>query len=193
MNRKNSGKIILGLFILTNLVYVFMLTITIPKTLEYSNGMQLPDMMPTGYDHEYIQKLFTTLGEVGRQYYLTRQIVVDMFYPALFAISYALIFAFFLQRLGKLKSPWVYLSFLPVIAGVADYLENTGNILLLNNFPALNMTLVSFTNFFTILKSMTSTVYFLALIVILVILGIKFLGRKKRSEGKFESNQKIAN
>ena len=44
-----SGKKVLGLFILTNLVYTFMLVFTIPKTMKFANGMKLLDMMPTGH------------------------------------------------------------------------------------------------------------------------------------------------
>tara|TARA_Y100000385_G_scaffold233544_1_gene246431 strand:- start:3081 stop:3305 length:225 start_codon:yes stop_codon:yes gene_type:complete len=60
-----SGKKVLCLSILTNAVYVFMLTITIPKTMEYSNGMKLLDMMPAGYDINYVSELFSLLGEIG--------------------------------------------------------------------------------------------------------------------------------
>jgi hypothetical protein len=78
-----SGIKVLGLFILTNAVYVFMLTVTIPKTMEFSNGMKLLDMMPTGYDFNYVNELFSSLGENGRETYLTSQIPVDMIYPLL--------------------------------------------------------------------------------------------------------------
>ncbi|WP_339904743.1 hypothetical protein [uncultured Cyclobacterium sp.] len=40
-----SGRRVLGLFILTNAVYIFMLTITIPQTMAFSGGMDLLDMM----------------------------------------------------------------------------------------------------------------------------------------------------
>jgi hypothetical protein len=43
-----SGKKVLGLFMLTNLVYAFMLIFTIPKTMRFANGMKLLDMMPKG-------------------------------------------------------------------------------------------------------------------------------------------------
>ncbi len=79
-----SGKKVLSLFILTNVVYLFMLMVTIPKTMGFSNGMKLLDMMPTGYNQDYVNKLFRTLGENGREIYLTNQIPVDMIYPLLF-------------------------------------------------------------------------------------------------------------
>ncbi|WOD43553.1 hypothetical protein [Hwangdonia lutea] len=78
-----SGKKVLALFILTNLVYVFMLWVTIPKTMVYSNGMKLLDMMPTGYNFNYANELLSTLGDIGRNTYLTSQLPVDMIYPLL--------------------------------------------------------------------------------------------------------------
>ena len=103
INSTNSGKKILGLFILTNLVYVFMLTITIPKTMGFSKGMKLLDMMPIGYDLNYVSELFSSLGEIGRKTYLTYQIPVDMIYPLLFGLTYSLLLAYSLKKLNKLK------------------------------------------------------------------------------------------
>jgi len=176
-----SGKKVLGLFILTNAVYTFMLTVTIPKTMEFSNGMKLLDMMPSGYDLNYVSELFSSLGENGRLTYLTNQIPVDMIYPLLFGLSYCLLLGYFLKKLNKLNSPYLYLCLLPVIAGISDYLENIGIITMLNNYPDLTETMVNATNTFTVLKSISTSVFFIALIVILIILGIKFVKRNKTS------------
>ena len=56
INRNLTGSKVLVLFVLTNIIYAFMLIITIPKTMGFSNGMKLLDMMPTGYNFEYINK-----------------------------------------------------------------------------------------------------------------------------------------
>jgi len=173
-----SGKKVLGLFILTNVVYIFMLTVTIPKTTEFSNGMKLLDMMPTGYDLNYVSELFTSLGENGRLTYLTNQIPVDMIYPLLFGLSYCLLLGFFLKKLKKLNSPCVYLCLIPIIAGIADYLENIGIITMLKNYPELKETAVYTTNIFSVIKSISTSVFFIALIVILITFGIKVLNRK---------------
>ena len=176
-----SGKKVLALFILTNLVYTFMLTVTIPKTMEFSNGMKLLDMMPTGYDFNYVSELFSALGEDGRLTYLTKQIPVDMVYPLLFGLSYCLLMGYFLKKLNKLKSPYTYLCLLPIIAGIADYLENLGIITMLKNYPELNETAVYTTNVFTLIKSLSTSVFFIALILILIGLGIKAINRKSRA------------
>ena len=179
MESKNSGKIILGFFIVTNIIYSFMLMVTIPKTMEFSRGMKLLDMMPTGYDWNYVNELFNTLGENGREVYLKSQIPVDMFYPLFFGLTYCLIFAYFLKKLGKGNSSFIYLCYLPIIAGLADYLENFGIINILSNYPDITESTVNATSFFSVLKSSTTSIFFIALIVILIILGIKFLKRNK--------------
>ena len=173
-----SGKKVLGLFILTNVVYTFMLTVTIPKTMEFSSGMKLLDMMPTGYDLNYVSELFSSLGENGRLTYLTNQIPVDMIYPLLFGLSYCLLLGYFLKKLNKLNSPYIFLSLLPIIAGITDYLENIGIIIMLKNYPELKEITVYATNLFSVIKSIPTSIFFMALIAVLIALGIKVLNKK---------------
>lgn len=181
LKSNTSGKKIVVLFILTNVVYGFMLMVTIPKTMEFSNGMKLLDMLPTGYNHNYVNELFKTLGENGRETYLTNQIPVDMIYPFLFGLTYCLLLAYLLKKINKLKSPFTYLCLLPIIAGIADYLENIGIITMLNSYPDLTPIATKTTNIFTILKSSSTTVFFLVLIIMLISLGFKAIVRKKTS------------
>jgi len=176
-----SGKKVLGLFILTNVVYLFMLTVTIPKTMEFSNGMKLLDMMPAGYDLNYVSELFSSLGENGRETYLTSQIPVDMIYPLLFGLSYCLLLGYFLKKLNKLNTSFIYLCLIPIIAGIADYLENFGIIVMLKNYPELTEVAVKTTSSFSLIKSISTSVFFIVLIVMLIILGIKFVKRNKTS------------
>ncbi|MDG1729750.1 MAG: hypothetical protein P8K68_03835 [Algibacter sp.] len=187
MNRLNqfierhiSGKKVLSLFIITNVIYVFMLTITIPRTMAFSDGMKLLDMMPMGYDLNYVSELFNALGEIGRDTYLTKQIPVDMFYPLLFGLSYCLLLGYFLKKLNKLKTPYSFLCLLPIIAGIADYFENFGIVAMLSTFPDVTNILVSATNVFTIIKSVSTTLFFITLIIVLVTLGFSTIKRKNK-------------
>ena len=174
-----SGKKVLGLFILTNVVYIFMLTVTIPRTMNHSNGLKLLDMMPTGYDLNYVGELFDSLGEIGRGTYLTNQIPVDMIYPLLFGLSYCLLLAFFLKKLKKLNAPYIYLCLLPIIAGIADYLENFGIITMLKSYPDLTQGMVSTTSLFSVIKSISTSVFFVILIIMLILLGIRAISGNK--------------
>ena len=176
-----SGIKVLGLFILTNIVYIFMLTVTIPKTMGFSNGMKLMDMMPTGYDFNYVNELFSSLGENGRETYLTSQIPVDMIYPLLFGLTYCLLLGYFLKKLNKLNSPYLYLCLLPIIAGIADYLENFGIITMLKNYPEITEINVNITSIFSLIKSISTSLFFIVLIIMLIIIGIKFFKKNKTS------------
>ncbi len=179
LEKNISGKKILSLFIITNAVYAFMLLVTIPKTMGFSNGMKLLDMLPTGYNQDYINELFRTLGENGRGIYLTNQIPVDMIYPLLFGLTYSLILAYFLKKMNKLKSPFTYLRLLPIIAGIADYLENIGIITMLNSYPELTQTTAKTTSLFTIIKSGSTSLFFIVLIIMLIIIGYNAISEKR--------------
>ena len=113
IDKCSTGKKVLILFIIANILYAIMLLITIPKTMSFSNGMRLLDMMPAGYDPTYITSLFETLGNNGRESYLYSQIPIDMIYPFFFAIGYCLLLAYFLKKLNKFNSALFYLCFLP--------------------------------------------------------------------------------
>ncbi len=180
--KNSSGKKVALLFVITNLIYAFMLLVTIPKTVAYSGGMKLLDMMPQGYDSEYVNELFSKLGKEGRDVYLFNQIPVDMIYPFLFGITYSLLIAYFLKKLDKLNNHFFYLCLIPIIAGIADYLENIGIVTMLNDYPDLSVVHISTTNIFSIIKSVSTTLFFIVLIVIIILVGIKWIKLKRSSE-----------
>jgi hypothetical protein len=173
-----NGKKVLVLFIITNIVYVFMLAVTIPNVKQYSGGMDLPDMMPGGYSSDYIITLFNKLGEAGRDTYLYRQIPVDMIYPLLFAVSYTLLLGYVLNKLGKVNSMLFYLCFLPVFSGLFDYLENIGIIFMLKSYPDVSTGLIQVTSIFSVCKNVSTTIFFVTLIVLLVNLALFRIRRK---------------
>ena len=166
-----DGKTILLLFVITNVVYATMLLITIPKVMQFSGGMPLLDMLPTGYTHDYVRTLFDTLGEQGRKAYLFQQIPLDMLYPGLFAVTYCLLTAYLLTKLGKFDSPMFYGCLIPVLSGLFDYGENAGIIAMINSYPNNSSQLTVITNIFSILKSTSTTVCFVALLWYLISIG----------------------
>ena len=180
IERNVSGKKVLGLFMLTNLVYAFMLMVTIPKTMGFANGMNLLDMMPTGYDYTYVNELFSALGDNGRETYLTNQIPVDMIYPLLFGLTYSFLLAYFLKKINKLKTPFIYLCLLPIIAGIADYFENIGIITMLNSYPDITETIVNTTSTFSVIKSSSTSLFFIVIIIILILFLKSLIKKNKR-------------
>ncbi len=177
----SNGRTVLIFFVLSSILYFFMLTFTIPKVSAFANGMKILDMMPEGYDINYVNTLFAGLGENGRDAYLYNQIPLDLIFPALFGIGYCLLFAFLLKKLNQIKSPFFYFSFLPLIAGISDYLENIGIMTMLNQYPNYSDETVTITSTFSFLKSSTTTIYFIALIFVLIAFGVQYV-KSKRSE-----------
>lgn len=173
-----AGKKILIFFGLAMAVYLTMLLGTIPHIMSFSGGLNILDMMPAGYDAAYVNKLFEQLGDAGRNAYLFMQIPLDLVYPALYGIGFSLILAWFLSRIGKLGGNLVYLCLLPVTAGFFDYSENFGIISMLLAFPEIPHNLVVVTNLFSILKSSLTSIYFIILIVVIVIFGVKSIVKK---------------
>lgn len=177
--KNSTGIKVLIFFIAANLVYAYMVFISGPHVMQFSNGIKILDLLPGGYDLPYVKSLFDILGEEGRYAYLYKQIPPDMIYPLLFAISSALLLAYFLKKLNKQNSAVFNLVFIPVLGGIADYAENIGTIWLLVLFPDLSETAVRVNSVFTVLKSSLISVYFLVLIVVLVLVGINYFFRKK--------------
>ena len=177
-----NGKKILLLFILTNIIYAVMLTITIPKVMSFAGGMKLLDMMPTGYNSEYVNSLLSALGATGRNAYLFNQIPVDMIYPFLFGITYCLLLAYILNKLGKLESSLFYLCFIPLFSGLFDYCENIGIITMLTNYPDNSIILTQITNVFSVLKSSFTTIYFIILTISLIVFIMKLIISKRKIE-----------
>lgn len=180
MAKYSTGKIVILLFILTNLIYVIMLTVTIPMVVEYADGLKLLDMLSRSYTVDYVHELFSALGKDGRHAYLYIQIPVDMVYPLLFALNYSLMLAFFLKKLNKLFGPLFYFTLLPIISGIADYFENFGIIYLLGQYPEIGQSAVQICNMFSLLKRTSASVSFVFMLIILLWLGIKWIIHRNR-------------
>jgi hypothetical protein len=183
ISRNSNGRKVLFLFLLTNVIYAIMLTVTIPKVVSFSGGMKLLDMMPTGYNAAYVNALLAALGEQGRHAYLYNQIPLDLVYPLLFGVSNCLILAFILKKLGKLERSLFYLCFLPLFAGFFDYSENIGIIALLTSYPNNSVVLAQVTNVFSVLKSSFTTIFFVVLLIFLLKFAIRKFVLKVKVSG----------
>ena len=175
----SNGKTVSIFFVLSTIVYLLMIAITIPSVSGSAGGMKILDMMPEGYDKEYVDNLLSLLGENGRFAYLYYQIPLDLIYPALFGIGYCLLFAFFLRKINQINSSFIYFSFLPLIAGISDYIENIGVITMLNQYPNYSNETVAITSTFSFLKSSTTIIYFIALVFVLIAFGVQYVKSKK--------------
>ncbi len=171
INRNISGKKIFWMLIITNLIYVIMLTITIPRVMSFAGGMKILDMMPTGYTPDYVNSLLTKLGNEGRHAYLYNQLPLDAIYPFMCGTSYCLLLAYLLKKLNKLEGDLFYLCLIPLFAGLFDYCENIGIVTILTTYPNNSVELSKVTSVFSVLKSSLTLTHFTILIICLAQLG----------------------
>lgn len=176
-----GGKVLL-IFLLTNVVYLVMIGYTIPGVRQHANGNNLFDMMPGGYSADYALHLLTLLGAEGRRAYLLDQLPVDMLYPLLFGLCYSLLLAYFLNKLNRLETRMFYVTWLPILAGIFDYLENISIIIMLQRYPSFSAHLASLASVFTVIKSVLSTLSFLILVVLLITVVIQLVKIRKYSK-----------
>ena len=159
-----SGRNVLIFLVPSLAVYSVMLFYTIPGVQSYAPEMKVFDLLPGGYSYDYAMKLLSSLGDEGRKEYLYTQLLLDFIYPALFAISSCLLLAWLFSKRNDKGSSIFYFCFVPVIAGIFDYLENMQIVLMILNYPDVSKLQVVLSSVSTVAKSGLTTVFFLLLI-----------------------------
>lgn len=105
-------------------IYLIMIYGTLAH-IEALSGLRPFDIRPGGYSPVEANTLLDALGASGRRFYLTRQIPLDLAYPALMALTLISLLRW-LESRGtdhRLVQIGIWLS---LGAAIADYLENAG-------------------------------------------------------------------
>lgn len=136
-----------------------------------------------GYSATDVQKWLELVGEAGRKSYHTFQLL-DGLNASLMTIALTLSLAFALGRLVSARSPLQLLSYLPVLAGVADLLENSLLVAALSSFPSETTAAGSLVGSVTSAKLVAGFVALPVTVLCFVALGIKSLrnGSRRRQE-----------
>ena len=169
-----NGRIVLVLFVLTNAVYFAMLTYSIPELMSVSDGLPIFDMSPYGYSYQQALAILSSLGEEGRSFYLSTQLVWDLFYPLLFGLCYFSLLLWLIKLIRLKGRAWPVLSLVPLLACVCDYAENVGIWLMLSSYPDLSEELVTISSALTVTKSTLTLVYFMGLLVVLILVAVHY-------------------
>ncbi|WP_438445118.1 hypothetical protein [Gorillibacterium sp. sgz5001074] len=175
-----TWKRALILFAVTYSVYFCMLLFTIPSVGAYTNGMKIFDLQQLGYSFPYAQTLLHTLGDEGARVYLTRQLPLDFLYPGGMGLTGAVFLSLLIPRQTKGSS---LLICLPLAAALMDYMENVMVITMLNRHANLPHWPVVAANWFTISKSMLSTIYYGVLILYSILRFVSYIKQKPGVHG----------
>lgn len=121
------------------------------------------------YSVDDIQELFIKLKPEGRAIHQKLTNKTDMIFPLAYGLLFILVIAFFIKNIFGRKSKLLYLSLIPLLLMVVDYMENFNTLTMLRQFPSLTEELVNKGSKLTILKHVLTNISYILMIVGLII------------------------
>jgi len=147
-------------FLVAQVLYLVIMLWSLPRVTEAAGDLPPFDMLPRGYGLDEARAFLMALSSEGRAHYLKVQLPLDMAYPAALAVMFAL--GFRLLYRGRVRTILLVLA-LGVMA--FDYLENVWIArMLLGGVDGLDAGTVSVASLWTVLKSICTTLAYLALL-----------------------------
>ncbi|MBL1419348.1 MAG: hypothetical protein COC24_002445 [Alphaproteobacteria bacterium] len=168
-----SWPVVWAVFIVSNVVFATIILWSLPQLSQIANGLSMFDTRPSGYSLIQAQSIIDGLGKIGVEFYLGTQLWLDFFYPAMFAIAFALFIAKLLQAYQLPNWFKFCLLIAPFLTAVFDYSENHYIALMLQSDLPLTAQLVAMASFATMLKSIASTITQVTWLVLLIIFLIQ--------------------
>ena len=154
---------------LAAIFYLLMIVVTLSE-LQAMSGLAPFDLRPVGYTAIEADALLARLGDAGRWYYVSRQIPLDMIYPALLAMTIIAT----LQWVGSQSNLVRYVRFgswLAMLAAFFDYLENVGIISMILLWPNLPNFVVAAASLASVAKAGLTTAALLFLLGFATVVG----------------------
>jgi len=139
IQNRASWPVILGLLVAAGVLGFIMngttLAFSTPTIEDHSGGLRILDMR-FSYGPDEANRLFDALGTEGRRAYAMLHLMPDILFPTCYALAFACTSAWFLVRLLPLHHPLQWLSLTPLIAGIADILENLSLVVVNWSYPS---------------------------------------------------------
>lgn len=170
------NKITVKKALVITVIFVFMLylidysVIGVAELERITNGGQILDM-EHGYSVEKAYEVFDYLGEVGRNFYLTKIIPLDIFFPISFMLFNLSWMCFIMKKATNPDSKARYLVVLPFVDMILDWSENVGFTLMLANYPEKLVTVCNVGSIITRLK-FTSILCIIITDIILIVISL---------------------
>lgn len=112
----------------------------------------------SNYTLDEINDFFTKLKPEGRQIHKRTTGVTDMIFPFAYGTLFILLSAFFLKKIARPDSNWMYLSLFPILLMLVDFKENFNTLNLLERFPNLTNEMVDSAAKITDLKAILTNI-----------------------------------
>lgn len=139
--------------------------------LQITDGASILDF-EFGYAEDKALAMLTAMGELGRDFYLTKIIPIDFLFPLSYMLCYMGWIAMLVKDIaskGRLK----YLLLIPFFAMLFDWTENIGIIFMLKKYPSLPEWAVMTASTAGILKMICIVMSVLTIAVLLVVFFVK--------------------
>lgn len=114
-----------------------------------------------------IEGFLRSYGQAGRGVVIFNHLTFDTLFPLTYMLFFAITLTLIGRTLFRPSGAWRWLTLVPVVAGLCDYLENAGIVTMCLRYPHQSiLTIARVTGAFTLLKSS-----FLGLSIALAVIG----------------------
>jgi hypothetical protein len=176
MNVKNigpfpSGWLVIGLLVASAVLWAVLFFVTLPHLQLLAGGAEPFDVRPWGYGYGGARAFLASIGEQGRAYYLNPELILDGFFPPLYAVSRALALWWLTMpgrwRAGATPVGWRRtLIALPLAEAILDWGENVCIATMLWRWPELSPGLVAVSSAATRLKLVAAALTEISMVVL---------------------------
>ncbi|MBW6479140.1 MAG: hypothetical protein K0B37_06895 [Bacteroidales bacterium] len=100
-----------------------------------------------GFTPEFAHAVLAGYGDYGRQGIMVFTGIVDNVYPLVYGSLLALLISRFKMKANAGKNPIQIINLIPFIAVLFDFLENTGILIMIQNYPGQSIPVAWLTSF----------------------------------------------
>lgn len=174
-----------ALWLLAAAVMAFLVLVSLPELDRISGGVQIFDMRMTGYAVGDATAILAALGDHGRRYYRSVQLLGDLFLPPLLFLAQASLFLRLTRPGGRFALPLsenirVAVVGTALVGFLADWGENAAILAMLLGPDPPSAVLVGLGSTLTTLKAGGLTLSLAALVVTIVLAAMRSLFARRR-------------
>jgi hypothetical protein len=168
VKRMSSAKslLLLALFFILMYMLIYGQPFGIAEFSERFCGLTPLDLQGS-YNTEEVCTFMEKIGEAGRIFYARMLLMLDFAFPLSYTLFWSAALAFLLGKFLPCNSKLMYISLLPFVAGLADWLENLLILSMLFSYPKIVNIVVLLASSMTYIKDL-----FMWISLLLLILGL---------------------
>lgn len=150
LNRISNWKTFIGLLLL----YMLFPAVLFKNAEEKINALAGKELGPIdltiGYDPQRTLRMVEEYGEEARKYYASVETSIDLAYPVVYALLFAVLLTMIYRRL--LGRQVMHINMLPFVAMFFDFLENLTIVSMLRHYPEQSILMANLCEIFKLAK-----------------------------------------